>query len=210
MRRDVCYFFPADVVSVYNGYIAAATNSRFRRECKEEPYHTINFGINFSMMYNMNGGSCTIHFIPYQGGTAVDLRFSIAQLAGARYEKYAKDLTEAAMAVIGVPAQIFKLDVEEFLKEGNKVTPQSVNAAVPVAHQPAPTPEPFAPAPTAETVTPPAQEKSCTNCGAALVDGAMFCSNCGTKVVTQRFCSQCGNAVSPEAAFCSNCGNKLQ
>ena len=206
MRRDVCYFFPADVVSVYNGYIAAATNSRFRRECKEEPYHTINFGINFSMMYNMNGGSCTIHFIPYQGGTAVDLRFSIAQLTGARYEKYAKDLTEAAMAVIGVTAQIFKLDVEEFLKESNKVTPQSANAAAP---QPAPPPEPFVPTPTAETVTPPAQEKSCTNYGAALIDGAMFCSNCGTKVVTQRFCSQCGNAVSPEAAFCSNCGNRL-
>ena len=117
MRRDVCYFFSADVVSVYNSYMTAATNSRFRRNCNQEPYHTISFGLNFSMKYNMNGGACTIHFIPYHGGTAVDLRFSVAQVAGARYEKYAKDLTSAAMDVLGVPAQLFSLNIDEFLKE---------------------------------------------------------------------------------------------
>ena len=199
MRRDVCYFFPADVVSVYKGYLAAATNSRFRRECSEEPYHTINFGINFSMMYNMNGGSCTLHFMPYQEGTAVDLRFSIAQLAGARYEKYAKDLTEAAMAVIGAPAQLFKLDVEEFLKEGNKVTPQSVGFA----------PQTVTPAPITEAFNPQVELKRCSNCNAALAEGALFCSSCGTKVEKKRFCTMCGKPADSNDRFCAFCGNKL-
>ena len=29
MRRDICYFFPVDVVSLYNAYLTAAKNPQF-------------------------------------------------------------------------------------------------------------------------------------------------------------------------------------
>lgn len=48
MRRDLCYYFAADVCSVYNAYLMAAGNQQFRRECRQEPYHTLGFGLNFS------------------------------------------------------------------------------------------------------------------------------------------------------------------
>ena len=204
MRRDVCYFFSADVVSVYNSYMAAATNSRFRRNCNQEPYHTISFGLNFSVKYNMNGGACTLHFIPYNGGTAVDLRFSIAQVTGARYEKYAKDLTSAAMDVLGVPAQLFNLNIDEFLKENNKVTAQT---AVPSPTEPPIAP--FTPLGQPAVSVQPSTAKICAICGAELSDSDLFCSTCGTKVEQIRHCPNCGKEVEGSARFCSGCGSKL-
>lgn len=164
MRRDLCYYFAADVCSVYNAYLMAAGNQQFRRECRQEPYHTLGFGLNFSMKYNMNGGSCTIHFIPYQGGTAVDLRFSIAQLAGARYKRYAADLTNTVIRILNITAQPIRLNIEEFTKECNKVVlqrmPESVSLPQNVAKQ----------------------SGFCINCGKQIDNNNNFCIYCGTRI----------------------------
>ncbi len=216
MRRDVCYFFAADVVSVYNAYLAAAKNPPFERTCNEEPYHTFSFGVNFSFKYNMNGGSCTLHFMPCNGGSAVDLRFSIAQGAGARYGKYAKDLTERAVAILRVPAQESQIGIDEFLKECNKVyagssQPQTF-ASAPASVAPSnPT---MSPAPQPASAPAPAAVSNgagfCHNCGAATVENAAFCSACGASLkVKSAFCSSCGTKAVDGAAFCHNCGNKL-
>ena len=164
MRRDLCYYFAADVCSVYNAYLMAAGNQQFRRECRQEPYHTLGFGLNFSMKHNMNGGSCTIHFIPYQGGTAVDLRFSIAQLAGARYKRYAADLTNTVIRILNITAQPIRLNIEEFTKECNKVVlqrmPESVSLPQNVAKQ----------------------SGFCINCGKQIDNNNNFCIYCGTRI----------------------------
>lgn len=175
MRRDICFIFPVDVATLYNAYLTAASNDRFRRECAQEPYHTLSFGLNFSMKYNFNGGACTLRFMPINGGSAVNMRFAIAQLAGARYERYAKDLTEAAGAVIGVMGAPANIDVEEFLKPANQVTPQATHAAPAPAPVAAPTPAP-SPAPA------PNKGKFCTKCGQNLPQNALFCSSCGNKL----------------------------
>lgn len=49
----------------------------------------------------------------------------------------------------------------------------------------------------------------CTNCGAKIISGSKFCSECGTPVQTKKFCSECGVQVDSNSKFCSNCGNKL-
>ncbi len=234
MRRDICYFFPASVDRVYNAYLTAATNARFRRECTQEPYHTIGFGLNFSMKYNMNGGACTIRFIPHMNGCAVNLRFSIAQLAGARYEKYAIDLTNDAAAVLGVPSQNIKIDVNAFLAPENRVTAASQPAPAgqpmnnapqqnfapqaqpmmnaqqaPFAPQPAPAPAPM-PAP-----QPACEQKSgiiCTTCGNTLNERDKFCAKCGTPAPkAKKLCPNCGTEAvdDPEAFFCTECGTKF-
>lgn len=198
MRRDVSYFFAVDVKDLYNAYLAAATNDRFRREPNQEPYHTLSFGLNFSMKYNFNGGACTLRFIPCQGGSAVNMRFTLAQGVGARCEKYAKDLTDAVTLLLGVPAQRSSIDVEIFLNDDNKVARQTVK------EEPQPTP------PTPVVEAPPVSNFSCTNCGNGLKEGDRFCSACGSPVeVQKRFCTQCGKEVAPTDAFCSSCGNKL-
>lgn len=205
MRRDVCYFFPTDVRSVYNAFMAAATNQQFRRQCNQQPYHTISFGLNFSMKYNMNGGSCTLHFMPMQGGTGVDLRFSIAQLAGARYERYATDLSNTVAAILRMPAQRIVPNVDDFLKPENQITPDKLSAEKPAL--PEATAEPVKPAEPAKPTTP---GKFCSQCGTALEPGDKFCNGCGTPVANaEKTCPSCGAKAKPQAAFCSNCGQKL-
>ncbi len=62
----------------------------------------------------------------------------------------------------------------------------------------------------------------CANCGEDIAPDAMFCNNCGTKVVRetpaaapavpvsdQRLCPTCGQPVGKDNLFCNNCGTKL-
>lgn len=208
MRRDVCYFFAADVKSVYDAYLAAATNAKFRRTCNQQPYHTISFNLNFSMKYNMNGGACTLHFMPYQNGTAVDLRFSIVQAIGARYNKYAQDLTNDASVVLKLPYQQANVSVDEFLKAENQLTEHDIRTVSSGTTQSLPPVTAVAAAPVAAPVA--VAERLCGNCGKPLVDGASFCVHCGTKAAKQgTFCPSCGAAATADASFCPNCGTKL-
>lgn len=53
----------------------------------------------------------------------------------------------------------------------------------------------------------------CTNCGAELEEGAMFCGECGTKVQSQPqacTCPKCGAEVKAGKKFCVSCGTKIE
>lgn len=237
MRRDVCYYFPTDVVSLFDAYAKAAVNPPFERECKFEAYHTINFGLNFSMKYNMNGGACILHFMPLPDGAAVDMRFVIAQAFGARYEAYAEDLTRQVAAILDLQPTPAQIDVELFLKEENKVTaaPVTVTAPAPAPVAPVVAPAPVevpveapvvAPAPVEVPVEAPVQTpveapvvmpapafapKFCTHCGRPIEADARFCSGCGTPTAQPagRVCPVCRTTAANGAAFCTKCGTRL-
>ena len=53
----------------------------------------------------------------------------------------------------------------------------------------------------------------CSNCGADLKDGVLFCRECGTRVEEQkmrkRFCRECGSEYAEGEKFCQNCGASL-
>ena len=190
MRRDISFFVLADPISVYNAYLSAATNKPFERDCHKEPYHTISFGVNYSFKYNMNGGSCNIHFMPQGNGTAVNMRFSIAQAFGARYENYAKDLNKAMQKFLPVSIQETEYDMDIFLRPENQITP-TTSYGVP---------------------TPPSNTAACcTNCGNTIIEGNKFCSKCGTPVATlaQKTCPNCNAPVKDGDSFCGKCGTKL-
>lgn len=204
MRRDVGFFVEAGVEQVYDAYLKAATNKPFERTCEQKPYHTIAFGVNYSFKYNMNGGSCNIHLMPKGNGTAVNMRFSIAQLVGARYEQYAQDLNKAMLAFLPVAIRPAKYDMDDFERAENQVTPataQRPQPAMPVAPAPAPVAEPAAAPAT----------KFCGNCGNALQPQNRFCGRCGTPVAApvQKVCPKCNTPVQGDMAFCVECGNRL-
>jgi len=222
MRRDICHFFPADVATVYNGYLSALGNNQFGRDCREEPFHTLSFGLNFSMKYNMNGGACIVRFIPYQNGTAVNLRFTVAQIAGARYGAYDNDLTLAVEKVLGIVVQPLKLDVDEFLKPQNKV----VAAPEPMYQAPQPASQPVQQPTYSYSAQPPVQNYNnqsapakeetlpqngtCFNCGAVVREGSDFCVNCGVRLTPEiKVCPNCGKQADITDKFCSGCGYKL-
>ena len=187
MKRDISFFVPADIAQVYNAYLMAATHEPFERDCAQEPYHTISFGINYSWKYNMNGGSCNIHFMPHGNGTAVIMRFTIVQVFGARYESYAENLNEAMQKFLPVAITEANYNMEEFLRPQNKVTPIS-------------------------TMDPPQQKATatayCTNCGNPIAKENKFCTKCGAQVA-QKACPNCNAPVQNDAAFCGSCGTKL-
>ena len=128
MRRDLCYFYPVPVQPTFDAFVQAA-NQQFGKGCKIDAYKTISFGLNYSFKYNMNGGTLTVHFMPYNNGTAVDLRYTVVQLAGARYKKHAQDLTMFVDTVLRAQAQPIQLDINEFLAYEAGVPSAPMNAA---------------------------------------------------------------------------------
>ena len=167
---------------MFNAYCRAA-QEKFGQSCKAEPFHTLSFGLNYSFKYNMNGGSCTVHFMPYMNGTAVNIRYSIAQLGGARYGAHDRDITAYVVGIIQFPAEKASIDINTFLLQQNKIVPNYVPQA-PV--QPAQSAQPqYSPAPqpavTADNGQQAAPKKFCMYCGAKLETSGNFCQFCGKK-----------------------------
>lgn len=46
----------------------------------------------------------------------------------------------------------------------------------------------------------------CSNCGANLEQGVLFCRECGSKVAEKRFCRECGKELEQGQKYCSSCG----
>ncbi len=195
MRRDLCYFYPCATGDVFNAFIQAA-NRKFGKDCRViSEGKTLSFGLNYSFKYNMNGGSVTVHLMPYQNGTAVDLRYTIVQLAGGRYKAHARDLTLYTDGILRAKAQPISIDVNAFLsyEQNSPEIP-----APPVQKAPAqPVPAKTAPA-----------DKKCPKCGRAASPSAKFCAGCGNQFETVAYCQNCGAALQSGAMFCTNCGFK--
>lgn len=196
MRRDLVYYYDRPLDAVFNAFIQAA-NQRFGKNCKIEQGKTISFALNYSFKYNMNGGTVTAHFMPYQNGTAVNLRYTIIQAVGARYKAHAKDLTLFADGILQTSGVLIQLDINLFLAYEQQtpsagVYVQSQNAAVqqPVLQQPQP-------------------QRICANCGKPVSNDAVFCNSCGKKLEeSPSLCAGCGTVLPTDAKFCPKCGAK--
>ena len=60
----------------------------------------------------------------------------------------------------------------------------------------------------AET-TPAAAKVNCIACGALMLAGSKFCSECGAKQAKQK-CSNCQTELTPGTKFCNECGTKVE
>lgn len=53
----------------------------------------------------------------------------------------------------------------------------------------------------------------CPNCGGDVPRDALFCNNCGSKIVKEtagRHCSNCGMPIAADSMFCAHCGTKVE
>ena len=66
-----------------------------------------------------------------------------------------------------------------------------------------------APEPASAPVAQPAAARFCTDCGAPLVEGAMFCAQCGKRQETAPVCAGCGRQLDAGQRFCPFCGTKV-
>ncbi len=172
MRRDLVYFYPVPMKLVYDAFYNAA-GQKFGKNCKADPFKTLQFGLNYSFKYNMNGGSVTAHFMPFQNGTAVNLRYTIIQAFGARYKAHAQDLTKHVDGLLGTRGSMIQLNIQQFL-DYEKRTPSGVlpEQQAPVQQMP----------PQQQTPTQQAQPGFCTKCGTPVTPGNKFCIKCGNKL----------------------------
>ncbi len=60
------------------------------------------------------------------------------------------------------------------------------------------------------STSPQIQKRFCMNCGHELNSGALFCENCGTKVLVSDTCSNCGYVFTNDANFCPKCGTRRE
>ena len=186
MKRDLCYYFAAPLYPVFDAFVQGA-KQKFGKNCKIDAYKTISFGLDYSFRYNMNGGSLTVHFMPYQNGTAVDLRYTVVQLMGARYQKHADDVLAFVNSFLGVQGQKIQLDINQFLAyEANTPSAQVQQAQAPM-RQPMrqPMQQPMQ-QPIQQSIQQPMQQ-----------------------MPQRRFCTDCGTPVAPDSVFCTNCGKRL-
>lgn len=172
MRRDLCYFYPIPVEPVFDAFVQAA-RQKFGKNCKIDAYKTLSFGLDYSFRYNMNGGSLTLHFMPYNNGTAIDMHYTVVQAFGARYQKHADDVLIFVNAALGAQAQPIQLDINQFFAYETGVSYGPLNAA--------PQPQPFS-QPVQQPPQPVPQAKFCMNCGAPIAPNTAFCTNCGKKL----------------------------
>ena len=189
MTRDLCFFYPCPLNAVYGAFVQTAAQ-KFGKDCKQTPMVSISFGLNFSMKYNMNGGACTIHFMPYQNGTAINIRYSVVQLMGARYKKHAP-MVQPAQNAQAMPQQ---------------TPPQYQPQAAPQAAYRQPVQQYPSPQRPAQGV------KFCTNCGKQLPADARFCTNCGKEIAVSApapACPNCGKPLQADEKFCVRCGTKI-
>ncbi len=221
MRRDLCYFYPCPLDSVYSAFLQAA-NEKYGKDCKTDPGKSITFGLNFSFKYNMNGGALTVHVMPHQGGTAVDLRYSIVQAMGARYKAHARDLLKYVEGLIGTPAQDCALKIDAFLAYEESGTAPGADPVLTAeqAEKPQILEEPEQIREEAvrqpEVRSEPAEERTadpgtCPFCGRKLPLAGKFCPYCGGKLKAapvKVFCVNCGAPMEKDARFCANCGTQ--
>ena len=105
-----------------------------------------------------------MNLMPYNQGTAVDIRYTIVQALGARCNKHDSDMTSKVESILKMSAQDVQLNVDDFLNYKNQAhtTPTQVggNNTKPTA-------------------------KFCVNCGSQLSDETRFCSTCGQEVTAE-------------------------
>ena len=198
------------IEDVYDAYKTVIKNL-FKSDASGDPCCSLVFGLSFSFKYNMNGGGCHIHFMPYLDGTAVNIRYTIAQAMGAKYKAHDKDMCTAVSKLLGVDAQDAQINVDEFLlyeKEGSHNVAETAKKEIPAVEEysvetdicevsaPAAVEEEAEEVPYSYTETPVttyaepapvtaqadrAYAKFCTKCGTPFADLAMFCTKCGAK-----------------------------
>ena len=209
MRRDLVYFYPCPKDAVFNAFLRTA-NEKFGKNCKKDPNgNSISFGLNFSFRYNMNGGACTIHFMPYQNGTAINLRYSIVQAFGARYKRHAAEMTAYANNILKATGKPMKLDVNAFLSYAATGNPQQAAApggtAAPVQPPVQAPAQPPVQAPARPQ--PPVQQPRANQKTAQQSEPPYRAVGQSANQPSQSlaFCPECGKRVPGDAVFCAFC-----
>ena len=189
MTKDLFFSYPCQPIQVYSAYLQTA-NEQFSKQCREDVKGAVfSFGLDYSFKYNMNGGSCTVRFMPYQGGTAVAIHYTVVQLFGAKIGKHSTDMVTYADKLLGVKSLPTQLNLKMFTDYAASLSGQGGQPAV-VDPQGLGAP-------------------LCPNCGGSLTPGAKFCVSCGKPVpAAPAVCPNCGRAFQENENFCVGCGTK--
>lgn len=223
MRKDFCYFAQCDEKTLFNAYLQAI-QTLFDTHATLSPYYRIKFDLGFSFKYNMNGGACTLHIMPVNGGSAVNIRYSIVQLCGARCGTHAKNLTEEASRILGFSPTECNINVKDFVAYADRITAFGTQNSSNAFTSSNCTPDTKITCPKCKAIilgnskfctncgvkTAPITQK-CTECGTEVPVGSNFCNECGARINTSpKFCTGCGAAVDSSSKFCTSCGQNLQ
>ena len=173
MTHDICHYYAKPIDQVYNAY-QQGIKQAFGKDADGQHPHILVFGLKFSFKYNMNGGGCHVHLMPYQNGTAVNIHYTIAQAMGAKCKAHDRDLSREVERILKVSASDLNINTDAFAQYKNQA---AAKPAAPVAQTVSVAPA----APVAQATASAPRAKFCSNCGTAFGETSQFCSNCGEK-----------------------------
>lgn len=199
MRRDVVYYYQLPLNDVFNAFVQGV-NVQLGKDCKVVQGISISFGLNYSLIYNMNGGACNIHFMPHLNGTAVDIHYTIIQLSGAKYKAHAQKLAKFVNYALKTKGKKIRLSVKTFMAYEQQVMgsmqqnpagsqpvmPQNQAGSQPIMPQNQPVAQQPMPQNQVgvQPVMPRAGQKGrfCTSCGTPYNAGTTICVKCGRRL----------------------------
>ena len=176
MRRDLYHYFKGDIESVYNAYVAVLRAEPFHKEPNLAPYSLISFGLGMSFKFNMNGGTVHIHLAPRGTGTAIQVRYSIVQLVGARYRAYDKLLTDHVAAVLGYAAEPLEELADAYFEASSAQPALTETKAIEVQ------PVEVVAEEVEEVPAPTGRPQFCGKCGKRIDPEDNYCGSCGAKI----------------------------
>lgn len=115
MEKGICRYYDQNIDVIYNTYIRAI-HTKFNKNCTSLPYYKLEFKLDFSFYYNINGGNCCVLFMPYRSGTAVYVQYDIKQAFGARYKAHEMDMTSFVENQLNLVSQQIEIAMNDFIR----------------------------------------------------------------------------------------------
>lgn len=163
MKKEFCHYYPKPVEEIFTAY-DRAVKVVFGADAEKAPNKLIEFDLEYSFKYNINGGGCSIRFTESNGGTLVGLSYVIAGAMGARCNACDLDLTEEVEQIVGVQSKNVYEEFDELVRRMNTPPPPPRGYGAGQGNMPHDG----------------GRANFCSRCGKPFAPNDNFCTNCGT------------------------------
>lgn len=119
MNKSFNFYYSIDLPKLYRAY-ENAIKYLFKKNSSTQDPRILSFPLDFSLKYNMNGGTCNVVFSSLDfNSTRVEIKYSVLQASGARCKAHADDLINQVAQILQRPNPNSDCNQEDTMKGNN-------------------------------------------------------------------------------------------